>query len=331
MKIIAEIGSNWSTLENAKDSIECAKNAGADAVKFQLFDELALYGIDVDAVRLREAKGHGFQAIVSRDMFPLRDASMPLDWLPKLAEKAKACGIEFMCTAFSPELVEAVDPFVQSHKVASAELTHVRLLEAIARTKKSVYLSTGASGVADIRRALEILRPCQVTLMHCVAAYPAKATNLGRIRALRDLFELPVGYSDHSTSVDDIPELARQYGATVLEKHVTAFPELNTPDRPHSLTMEEFRYMVDYLRGGVRPLSGGLGEERDMIVRHNRRLMAIKDIGVGETLVEGENVGIYRALHDEPSALSPWVIDLINGKPAKREIKAGQGIRPGDV
>jgi N,N'-diacetyllegionaminate synthase len=311
MKIIAEVGSNWTTFEHAKDSIAQAKACGADAVKFQAFTPGALYGLT--------------------DAFEMRPPYLPLDWLPKLAEKAKACGIEFMCTAFSPELVEAVDPFVQTHKVASAELTHIRLLQAIRKTGKPVLLSTGASGLQDIKNALDVLKPCQVTLMHCVAAYPARATSLTRIKALRDRFELPVGYSDHSTSCDDIPKLAQDMGAVVLEKHVTAFPDLVTPDQPHSLTMAQFKYMVDYLKGRVNALSPGHEEEKGMILRHNRRLIAIRDIAKGARLVEGENFGIYRALKDMPGALSPWAIEAVNGKEARKDIKAGDGIGLGDV
>lgn len=320
MKIIAEIGSNWTTFEQAKDSIPLAKAAGADAVKFQAYNQRALYGVPclvTDSSGLLEAE--------------LKYA-MPLEWLPKLAEKAKACGIEFMCTAFSPELVEAVDPYVQVHKVASAELTHLRLLEAVARTKKPVYLSTGASGWQDIKNALEVLKGSPVTLMHCVAAYPARMTMLGRIHALREEFGLPVGYSDHSLSCDDIPFIAKQvYGATVLEKHVTAYPELQTPDQPHSLTIAQFKYMVDYARSGSRHIASGHTEEADMIKRHNRRLIATRNINAGEALREGENFGIYRSLKDDTAALSPWAIEQVNGKPAKRAIVAGDGIKPGDV
>jgi sialic acid synthase SpsE len=320
MKIIAEIGSNWQTFEHAKDSISQAKAAGADAVKFQAFTFESLWG-----VKLSQA------AEIVKSAVGIKH-EMPLDWLPKLAEKAMACGIEFMCTAFSPEGVAAVDPYVETHKVASAELTHLKLLEAIARTKKPVYLSTGASGIEDIALALDILKPCrETTLMHCVAAYPARATNLRRIQAL-EAFGVPVGYSDHSLSCDDIPfHAAYTWGAKVLEKHMTAFPDLETPDRDHSLTVDQFRYMVDYISNKQISLASCHREELPMVLRHNRRLIATRDIAAGEKLREGENFGAYRSLRDDTAALSPWMLNRVDGLPVKRALRAGDGIGPRDV
>src|SRR3990167_1071022 len=106
--IIAEIGSNWTSFEEAKDSISFAKQAGADAVKFQAFRVEALYGFyDSQYGEHRAMGGNG---------------ELPLEWLPKLKEKADACGIEFMCSAFSPELYDVVNPYVLVHKIASSEL-----------------------------------------------------------------------------------------------------------------------------------------------------------------------------------------------------------------
>ncbi len=126
--IICEIGSNWQTLDHALESIAVAKSCGADAVKFQLFSPSALYG-HCDGI----------------DAY-----SLPLDYLPILKLKADQEGIEFMCTAFSPELVLAVDPFVEVHKVASSDACWPQLLEAVANTHKPVLLSTGAKKVTGI-------------------------------------------------------------------------------------------------------------------------------------------------------------------------------------
>jgi sialic acid synthase SpsE len=196
--IIAEVGSNWLTLEDCLTSISQAKLCGADAVKFQAYNPQALYGAPLDG---------------SWTFAPIRlDGQLPLEWLPKLAEKAKAVGIEFMCSAFSPELVDAVDPYVNIHKVASAEMTHVRILEKLRQIGKPVILSAGASGVEDIRAALSTLGPIPVVLMYCVAAYPAREVNLGSIQLLKTQFDRPVGYSDHSVDVGEVPFSAVERG-----------------------------------------------------------------------------------------------------------------------
>lgn len=327
--IIAEVGSNWRTLEDCLLSISMAKACGADAVKFQLFNPVALYG-DIPPVWEMPIKVQG------------EGPYMPHDWLPKLKAKADACGIEFMCSAFSPELIDVVNPYVNIHKVASAEMTHVRILEAVRETKKPVILSTGASAEADIEQALKYLQGSPMVLMYCVAAYPAKRIELEKMLALKK-FGMPVGYSDHSIDVQTIPCLAAILGACVIEKHVN-FSGVDGPDAPHALSTDDFKQMVTMLKfthGQIPnppacppcdhvPIVPG-PEEKAMVLRHNRRLIATRDVAPGATFREGENFGIYRSLKDDAHAFSPFMIDEVNGRSAKRAIKAGDGIGPGDI
>lgn len=331
--IIAEVGSNWSTLEDCLTSISLAARCGADAVKFQAYTFEAL-------------TGHA-QHPISDTHSRMAAGELPTDWLPKLKEKADACGIELMCSAFSPELYEAVDPFVNVHKVASAELTHLRILQTLRRLGKPVILSTGASGEADIRGAIDVLtyrasgpsdkkaagrmEGVPVILMYCVAAYPAQSIELDVIPLMRKTFGVPVGYSDHSTDVLNIPVQACHWGnAVVLEKHVN-FVESTGPDAPHSLNTDQFKAMVKRIRNEHTVAIGPSAEERGMITRHNRRLIATRDIPTGTALIEGHNFGIYRSLKDDTKAAHPFMIDQMVGKSVKRDIPAGDGIAPGDV
>lgn len=310
--IIAEVGSNWLTFQDCIDSIVKAKSAGADAVKFQLFDAKALWGFNQDGA---------LKAV----------GALPPEWLPKLAEKAKACGIEFMCTAFSPELYDVVDPYVSIHKIASAEACHIRILEKVKSYGKPVILSTGAKGEQDILAAVNVLGHTPKILMYCVAAYPAEDVNLDVISTLASKFNTPVGYSDHTTSTTQIPGGAIRRGACVIEKHFTVIPESHTPDRGHSLSPEQFGRMVKGLREGVPALIAPTPSEKPMILRHNRRLIATRDISVGEQMQEGENFGIYRSLKDDTHAFHPFAVGMVHGSIAKKPIAAGHGIGPGDV
>jgi N,N'-diacetyllegionaminate synthase len=312
--IIAEVGSNWRTLHDCMHSISMAKQCGADAVKFQLFNKNALYGCTPCWASGSES-----------------EQALPLEWLPKLKEKADAHSVEFMCSAFSPELLDAVNPYVNIHKVASAELTHVRMLEKLRRLGKPVILSTGASGAQDIEYAIDCLGVCPTVLMYCVAAYPAQEIELETIHTIKTQFGLLMGYSDHSLDVLHVPVSAvRKYGACVLEKHFTTIG-LDTPDAPHSLTVDQFKNMVSAIRVGCVGRIGPTQEERPMLMRHNRRLIAIKDVAIGERLTEGGNFGIYRSHRDDTHAFSPWMVNEVNGKLAKKAIYAGHGIGPGDV
>jgi len=346
--IICEIGSNWTSFEEAKDAIRMAKSVGAHAVKFQLYTQKELYGLDKDYVDFD---------------------CMPREWIPWLAEKAKLAGIEFMCSAFSPDGYRFVDPYVNVHKVASAELTHIRILETLHELGKPVILSTGASGGQDIYNAVNILWPqlcdtpyeaikdsCQTVLLYCVSAYPAQNVDFRHIKELKNL-GCWVGFSDHTLDYTILPKMAVDQGAVIIEKHMTTIPEIRTPDRPHSLTPDQFKKMVQYLNGTL-PFTWGSGEEKQMHLRHNRRLVATRNIKAGDVFSElvetnaksndghsdpesksnlGDstvggfgNFGIFRSLQDDTHGLNPFKIKRVQGQKAKRDIKAGETIGPGD-
>lgn len=311
--VVAEVGSNWRNINDCIESIAAAKSCGADAVKFQAFTHEALYGFAAPSVT------------------PIDVHSLPTSWLPKLKEKADACGIELMCTAFSPELVAAVDPYVSVHKVASSDCTWPQLLRAVAKTGKPVLLSVGASSEGDIERALSVLGEAGDVLMYCVSAYPARTIDLGAIARLSERFCHAVGFSDHSTDIIGLPvEATRMYDLAAIEKHFTAFPDLDSPDRPHSLTPDEFKLMVDYIRGVRAPVIGPTFEERDMMLRHNRRLIATQDLAPGAQLRYGENFGAYRSLVDDTRGLSPFAWESVEGRTTTKQINRGEAIGPGD-
>jgi N,N'-diacetyllegionaminate synthase len=300
--IISEVGSNWTNLSDCLESISASKACGADAVKFQAFDSRSLYGIRSNPIAYE----------------------LPLEWLPALKEKADACGIDFMCTAFSPYLLQMVNPFVTAHKIASSNLTDPILLAAAQRTGKHVYLSCGASSMGDVTRAASEFRD-KLTLLYCVSAYPSRYHNLFMMEDLKKL-GFPVGYSDHTTDIVYSPLSAvKHFGATVLEKHVT-FIEADTPDRPHSLTRDEFKFMVDVIRGKRSIEYNPQPEELDMFLRHNVRLIATKDLTAGSILVFGENFGIHRSLKDDYDGYSGFAWSHFDGQTLKVDIAAGQGL-----
>lgn len=302
--IIAEVGSNFSDLNDCMASISLAKNCGADAVKFQLYDYQSLFGI----------KGGELPGQLS------------LDWLPKLAEKAEACNIEFMCSAFSPELLELVNQFVNIHKLASSEMCHLRMLEKLKLYNKPTLISTGAQTLSDILRVNDFVENLPVIFMYCVAAYPAKMIDLREISFLEKFVRKPVGYSCHSLDVLEVPNSAFEAGAVCIEKHVN-FVGASSPDSPHSLSTDEFKAMVERVRC-TKQLESSLAtsEQKDMVLRHKRRLIAMRDIEIGETLIEGENFGIFRSLKDDTRAEHPFRVGKVHGKKAKVRIDAGDGI-----
>lgn len=221
--IIAEIGSNWTTIDECCKSIVDAKAAGADAVKFQMFDPDELNG-----------NVHGLHR----------------HWVPDLAMLAKGVGIEFMASAFSPDGIRFLDPYVKRHKIASCECMWPELRDAAVATGKPLIVSLGACTPEEMDFVVSTYPKDRTTFLYCAGAYPARYVHLGVIEGLKAQ-NLHAGYSDHTDDVLGIPYIAcRLYGGEVLEKHVTAFPELMSPDRPHSITMEEFGYMVRAIHSG---------------------------------------------------------------------------------
>jgi N,N'-diacetyllegionaminate synthase len=333
--IIAEVGSNWRTLVDCLDSIRVAKECGADAVKFQAFNRAALYGPDGLMVN-----GEWCPAQTYGKSMP---GELPLGWLPTLKAKADEAGIEFMCTAFSPELVAAVDPYVEVHKVASSDAAWPQLSLAVAMTGKPVLISLGAKSKAEGFKAVEDLvghlGRKNVFVLGCVASYPADYVDLREFGDYpskwgdsdddyyREGMRYPKywdGLSDHTLGLTVAVDAARK-GVKVIEKHFTAFPDLDTPDRPHSLTPTQFKRMVDIIRG--REVES---EEKDMYLRHNRRLIATRDIAVGDILKYGSNYGAYRSLKDDTRGLSPFDWERVEGREASVSIARGDSIGEGD-
>lgn len=348
--IIAEVGSNWSTLAHCLDSIVQAKIAGADAVKFQAYDFLSLFGHLGAETRHDYKEDEPIAGGWGSDPKPHSgygrlNHELPIEWLPALKEHADKVGIDFMCSAFSPELVDSVDPFVSMHKLASSEMCHVQILEKLRSKNKPVIVSTGGQTLPDIERALTLLSNQQVfrhiddlvperwsdfgvILMYCVSSYPAKDVDLGCIDLLRNKFNLDVGYSDHTTDVLTIPYHAvHTHGAVVIEKHFKCI-DFETPDSAHSLNPDEFRKMVAHIRGKHTGVIGPSLSETPMVLRHKRRLIAIEPIKIGDKFELDKNYGVYRSLRDDTKAMSPFRVYDVNGKRSKLNIEMGEGIAP---
>ncbi len=235
--IIAEAGSNFDgKLEQAKQLIEVAAEAGADAVKFQLFDADVLYPDNSQPVHAR-----------------VRDCELPRFWLDELKVYTERCGIDFLATPFDADAIDQLERVgVKAYKWGSSETVNHRLLLKAARTGKPVYLSTGMCTMADVAEAVEILdeNGCSsVTILHCVAVYPTKYhdANLRVMQTLRNAFGKPVGFSDHSLGIA-LPIAAAALGACVIEKHFTLDRSMKGPDHSYALEPAELKEMVTHIR-----------------------------------------------------------------------------------
>lgn len=321
--IIAEAGSNWRTgdkdFERIETMIKGAKDAGADAIKFQLFK-----AEDVYAVNAGKADYLGEDVV---ELFKFLE--IPEAWVEKIA---RACdGIEFMASPFSVRELKALDPYVKRHKIASYENHHIRLLEAAKATNKPLLVSTGTSTLEDIAWTVNFLKGSDLTLLQCTAVYPAPARsmNLEAIRSLKEMFHLPVGLSDHSQDPLTAPLGAVAKGATVIEKHFTLDRGLKGPDHKFAITLDELKKLVSSVRELEKMLGNGFKkveeEESELLHFARRRLQATKAIKKGEKLQEGINYNILRPGKNR-AGLDPSLIKTIEGTAAQVDYEAGEGI-----
>ena len=337
--VIAEAGSNWRMgtperdLAMAKALIDVAVDAKADAVKFQTYRPDTVYVENAGQAHYLADQGMKQEI---RDIFS--DLSMPYEMVEKLASYCTEKGIQFMSSPFSKSDFEAVDPYVSVHKIASYELSHLRLLELAAESGKPLILSTGAANLSDIAWAVETFRSrssAPLTLLQCTAKYPCDASslNLRSLSTLKTRFGCAVGLSDHSRDPVLAPVTAVGLGASVIEKHFTLDNRLPGPDHYFSLVPSELKAMVSAIRESTKMLGSGhkelLEAEGELYAYARRGLQAIREIHVGDHLVEGDNYDILRPGQQLLGA-HPKRIDDIEGKQAKRGIALGQGLQEGD-
>lgn len=299
--IIAELGSNYKSTQDLLEAISLAKACGAHAIKYQYLTTSELYGPTYK---------------INKD-FPLA----------ALKEKALSVGIEFLCSAFSPEGMAEVDKFVVAHKIASCEMAHLRMLEKAIELNKPVILSCGAYFLPDITAVLSLLQKLDVILMHCNVAYPTQYTDVQKFGALKQVHSGIIGYSDHTTVIDAVPLYFQSLGATVFEKHFNPFGYTDTDDAPHSLTTDAFKAYCQALKG--EPIN--YSEENEARLKHVRRVVATANIEPGDTLIEGVNIGIFRSRHEDATGSSPLRIARLEGKTAKRQIALGFGVSGQDA
>lgn len=253
-RIIAEIGSNYNNdLELAKKYIKLCSKAGADAVKFQTLKKDLLIASNI----LSEGN------IIHNPVYDIVvNLELPDEWHYELKKEADKHEIEFLSTPFYIDAVDLLENVgVKTYKIASGDITFFPLLKKIGETKKEVILSTGASNIEDIKKALEVLMKSgakNVSILHCVANYPPSwdEINIKAIHTLKEEFGVPIGISDHSSG-SLVPIAAVTLGASIVEKHVTLSRYLPGPDHTFAMTMEEFSEMISEIRKLEKVLGSG--------------------------------------------------------------------------
>lgn len=337
--VIAEAGSNWRMgnserdLEMSKTLIDIAVEAGADAIKFQVFRPETIY------VKNAGTSDYLSEAGIQKDMQEMfADLSMPYSIIPELAEYCKKCGIELMASAFSKNDFHAIDPYVKFHKIASYEIGHLRLIELCAKSGKPTFISTGAATHEEIAWVIDAFKNYggkSFTLLQCTAKYPAKpeSMDLRSIIWLRQRFQCDIGLSDHSKHPTAAPVAAVALGAKVIEKHFTLNSRLPGPDHAFALTPPELKEMITAIRETEQMVGSWVKRihpsEEELRNFARRGIQAICSIEKGDLLQEGVNIDILRP-GKQIIGIHPQYITEIQNKKATRSIALGSGIQRGD-
>lgn len=314
--IIADVGSNWRRYDDQDKNLLLAKRhivdaaiCGVSAVKFQLYTHRELYGFDGD------------------DTYAL-----PSYWLPELAACAAQNSVEFMCSAFSADGVRAVDPWVNVHKIASAEMKHIGIINAVVDTGKPFFVSNGGAHFDEIDWFRRNFRVKHMMFLECTAAYPAEVGDYRLSGGVQ-------GISDHTTGYT-LAIAAVGAGASVFEKHFDAMADGanaladQTPDAPVSCGPTFLKNYCHSILSAYEAMGGikcALPAERDMTLKWRRRLKAIANIKAGDVLENEVNFGAYRSKEDDVRAGAPERVLEYHGQIAKRDLAIGQGIWIDDV
>ncbi len=325
--IIAEMSANHGgDIERAKQIIREAKKAGADCVKIQTYTADTLT-IDCDNEYFQISQG----TWKGENLYSLyQKAYTPWEWQKELLEEARKAGLDFFSTPFDKSSVDFLEETgVEFYKIASFEIVDIPLIKYVASKGKPIIMSTGMSTLGDIEAAVNAVRSQgneQLALLRCASAYPAitDEMNLRTMQNMEDIFQVPVGLSDHSMgSVGAVTAVA--LGASIIEKHFCLDRAMENPDSSFSMEPEEFSRMVQDVRQAQKAIGrvsyGPAGQEKSNVI-FRRSIFCVKDIPAGEPLTE-ENVRVIRP----GFGLEPKFYEEILGQVALREIKRGTPIQ----
>lgn len=321
--IIAEMSANHAgSIENAKEIIHAAKEAGADCVKLQTYTPDTLT-IDCNNKYFNIKNG----TWSGENLYHLYEkAYTPWEWHQELKEEAQKVQIGFFSTPFDKTSVDFLEELgIEFYKIASFELVDIPLIEYVASKGKPMIMSTGMASLAEIQDAVAAVRSQgnnEMALLRCASAYPAITgdMNLQTMQNMRETFGVTVGLSDHSMgAVGAVTAVA--LGAKIIEKHFCLSREIENPDASFSMNPNEFLQMVKDVRQAetaIGTVKYGVTKQEESSIVFRRSIFCVEDIHKGEKLTP-DNIRVIRPGY----GLAPKHYSEVLGQTALREIKRG--------
>lgn len=325
--IIAEAGVNHNgSVELAKRLCLAAKNAGADAVKFQTW---VTEKIITKNVKQAEYQAENTKKAQSQfDM--LKALELSYDDFREIKLYCDKIGIQFASTADEQDsldfLIDLGIPFI---KIGSGDICNIPYLRYIGSKNMPVLLSTGMSTLADVETSVRALKDAgtdDISLLHCTTSYPCPfdSVNLKAMGTLKAAFGTKVGYSDHTVGIE-IPIAAVARGAEIIEKHFTLDRHMDGPDHLASTEPDEFKRMVEAIRNVEDGIGTGLkvptDAEKEISKVVLKRIVARKTIQKGDIFTE-DALCVKR--NEKGLPVSAW--DLIIGTTARKKYDIDEGV-----
>lgn len=290
--IIAEAGVNHNgDIEIARQLVDAAAEAGADAVKFQTFKADKLVSKSAQKADYQKKTTNSQESQFAM----LKKLELSSDMHQYLQEYCRRKNILFLSTPFDLDSIVYLDSIgVPFMKIPSGEITNYPYLREIGKTKKPVILSTGMSEMKEIEAALCVLREygtTDITVLHCNTEYPTPYAdvNLKAMVTIKEKLDVKVGYSDHTVGIE-IPVAAAAMGACVIEKHFTLNKNMEGPDHKASLEPKELKEMVRMVRNVEMALGTGTkspsSSEKKNILVVRKSIVAKEDIEEGQIFTE---------------------------------------------
>jgi len=319
--VIAEIGVNHNgDMELARKMVAAAKDAGADAVKFQTFTAKALVTKGTPKARYQESTTDAgethFDMIERLEL--KREQHLPL------MKYCDSMAIDFMSTPYDVDSAAFLDSIgVGIFKTASADIVDLPLQKFLAQTGKPVVVSTGMASLDEVKTVVSLYREngnAQIILLHCVSNYPCSndSLNMRVIQTLHDTFQIPVGFSDHSEG-NSAAVIAVALGAKVIEKHFTLDKNLPGPDHKASSTPDEFSDLVQ----SIRRADTALGSPNKKCQEEERQMLQVsrKSVVLKKAVRKGERIMTDHLTMKRPgTGISSMDIPRIVNKKAKYDM-----------
>jgi len=291
--IIAEAGVNHNgKLDLAIQLCDAAKEAGADAIKFQTWKTEKIV---TKSAALATYQHENINSKSQSQFEMLKALELSYDDFRIVQTYCKKIGIEFLSTPdeeYSLQFLSTLNlPFI---KLGSGEVTNIPYLKKVGALKKDVLLSTGMTYLSDVDIAYRTLSESgatSVSLMHCTTNYPCpmNEVNLQAMQTLKYAFNCKVGYSDHTMGIE-IPIAAVAMGAEIIEKHFTLDQEMDGPDHKASLNPMQLKDMIAAIRNIEKALGDGIKRPNKSELEISKvvlkRIVANCPIHKGEILTE---------------------------------------------